>query len=72
MTSPLDPLALLPDADQPARALVYVDEANFAKLCEHPNAQRGILDGFPCVDLDGVTYRHADSLDGPDDDGGDL
>ena len=47
---------------------VYVDEANFAKLCEHPDAQRCILNGVLCVDLDGVTYRHADSLPGPDDD----
>lgn len=51
---------------------VYVDEANFAKLCEHPNAQRLILNGVLYVDLDGVTYRHADSLPGPDVDGGDL
>ncbi len=73
MTSPLDLLAAAAaQPAQPARARVYVDEANFAKLCEHPNAARLILNGAQCVDLDGVTYRHADSLPGPDVDGGDL
>ncbi len=59
----ISPLAILvAAAAQPARALVNVDEANFAKLCEHPNAQRLILNGVLCVDLDGVTYRHVDAL----------
>jgi hypothetical protein len=59
--SPLSILAA-PTLRPRDKGLVYVDEANFAKLCEHPDAHRVILDGALCVDLQGVTYRHADSL----------
>lgn len=59
MNSPLDILTAA--AAQPARALVYVDEANFAQLCERPDAQRFIIDGVTYgVTVDGVTYHRAD------------
>lgn len=71
MTSPLDILTAPPTAKSaPAR----VDADTFAKLCERPGAQRCILDGASCVDLQGVTYRHVDALfsEGPGGDDGDL
>ena len=73
-TNMISPLAILAAAAaQPARARVYVDEANFAKLCARPDAQRYIVNGSAHgVIVDGVTYRHADSLPVPDFDGGDL
>jgi len=72
MQSAIDILTAAAAQPAPRTGRIYVDDANFAKLCEHPDAQRCILDGALCVDLDGVTYRHADSLPGPDVDGGDL
>jgi hypothetical protein len=59
----ISPLALLNAlAALNAAAAVRVDADTFAKLCERPDAQRLILNGVLCVDLDGVTYRRAEAL----------
>jgi len=73
MRSPLDIFTeAAKSAPAPRTGRIYVDDANFAKLCEHHGARRYILDGIPYVDLLGVTYRHVVAPSPEDVDGGDL